>query len=71
MRIVYIGAAHYNPNVAIRGEIGASFMRKWVINDRLNYINGIQRNRNDLLELIRKAICIWKYHKMLYYGYTD
>ena len=48
--IVYrwiLGAAHYNPNVALRG---ASLMRKGVINGRITYIKGIQRNRNDLLE---------------------
>ena len=49
---VYIGAAHYNPNVALRGEIGASLMRKRVINDRINYIYNIHRNRNNLLESI-------------------
>ena len=43
-----LGAAHYNPNVALRGEIGASLIRKRVIND----VKGIQRNRNELLESI-------------------
>ena len=47
-----LGAAHYNPNVALRGEIGASLMRKRVINGRINYVKGIQRNRNKLLESI-------------------
>ena len=47
-----LGAAHYNPNVALRGEIGASLMRKRVINGRINYVKGIQRNRNELLESI-------------------
>ena len=41
-----LGAAHYNPNVALRGEIGASLMRKRVINGRINYVKGIRRNRN-------------------------
>ena len=45
-----LGAAHYNPNVTLRGEIGASLIRKRVINGRINYIKGIQRNINDLLE---------------------
>ena len=44
-----LGAAHYNPNVALRGEIGASLMRKRVINGRINYVKG---NRNELLESI-------------------
>ena len=35
-----LGAAHYNPNVALRGEIGASLMRKRVINGRI-YIIGL------------------------------
>ena len=47
-----LGAAHYNPNVALRGEIGASLMRKRVINGRISYVKGIQRNRNELLESI-------------------
>ena len=47
-----LGAAHYNPNVALRGEIGASLMRKRVMNGRINYVKGIQRNRNELLESI-------------------
>ena len=47
-----LAAAHYNPNVALRGEIGASLMRKRVINGRINYVKGIQRNRNELLESI-------------------
>ena len=47
-----LGAAHYNSNEALRGEIGASLMRKRVINDRRNYVKGIQRNRNELLESI-------------------
>ena len=46
-----LGAAHYNPHAALRGEIGAS-----LINGRINYIQGIQRNINYLLELILWAI---------------
>ena len=46
------GAAQYSPNVTLRGEIGASLMRKRVINGKINYIKGIQRNRNELLESI-------------------
>ena len=38
--------------MALTGEIAASLMRKRVINGRINYIKGIQRNINDLLELI-------------------
>ena len=45
-------AAHYSPNVTLRGEIGTSLMRKKVINGRINYIKGIQRNIKDLLESI-------------------
>ena len=33
-------------------EIGASLMRKRILNGRINYIKGIQRNINYLLELI-------------------
>ena len=47
-----MGTAPYNPNVAIRGEIGASLMRRRMINGKINYIKGIQRNINDLLESI-------------------
>ena len=47
-----LGAAHYNPNVALGGEICASLMRKRVINGRINNVKGIQRNRNELLESI-------------------
>ena len=47
-----IGAAHYNPNVALRGEIGASLIRKRVIYGRINSVKGIQRNINELLESI-------------------
>ena len=38
--------------MALRGEIGASLMRKRVINGRINYIKCIQRNINELLESI-------------------
>ena len=44
--------AHYSPNVTLRGEIGVSLIRERVLNDRINYIKGIQRNINDLLESI-------------------
>ena len=37
-----MGAAHYSPNVTLRGEIGASLVKKRVINGRINYIKGIQ-----------------------------
>ena len=47
-----LGAAHYDPNVTLRGEIGASLMRKRVINGRISYVTGIQRNRNELIESI-------------------
>ena len=47
-----LGAAHYSPNVILRGEIGASLVKKRVINGRINYIKGIQSNRNKLLETI-------------------
>ena len=47
-----LGAAHYSPNVTLRGEICASLVKKRVINGRLNYIKGIQSNRNKLLETI-------------------
>ena len=47
-----LGAAHYSPNVTLRGEIGASLVKKRVINGRINYIKGIQSNRNKLLETI-------------------
>ena len=47
-----LGAAHYSPNVNLRGEIGASLVKKRVINERINYIKGIQSNRNKLLETI-------------------
>ena len=50
--ICILGAAHYNSNVVLRGEIGASLMRKRVINGRINYVKGIQRNINELLESI-------------------
>ena len=40
-------AAHYSPNVTLRGELRASLMRKRVINGRINYIKDIKRNRND------------------------
>ena len=53
-----LGASHYSPNVTLRREIGASLMRKRVINSRMNYIKGIQRNRNDLLESILWTIRI-------------
>ena len=33
---------NYKPNVALTGEIGASFMRKRVINSRINYVKGIK-----------------------------
>ena len=47
-----LGAAHYSPNVTLRGEIGASLVKKRVINGRINYLKGIQSNRNKLLETI-------------------
>ena len=47
-----LGAAHYSPNVTLRGEIGASLVKKRVTNGRINYIKGIQTNRNKLLETI-------------------
>ena len=47
-----IGAAHYSPNVTLRRDIGASLGKKRVINGRINYIKGIQSNRNKLLETI-------------------
>ena len=52
-----LGAAHYSPNVTLRGEIGASLVKKRVINGRINYIKGIQSNRNKLLETILWTIC--------------
>ena len=47
-----LGAAHYSPNVTLRGEIGTSLVKKRVRNGRINYIKGIQSNRNKLLETI-------------------
>ena len=47
-----LGAAHYSPNVTLRGEIGASLVKKIFINGRINYINGIQTNGKKLLETI-------------------
>ena len=47
-----LGAPHYSPNVTLRGEICASLVKKRVINERINYIKGIQTNRNKLLETI-------------------
>ena len=44
--------AHYSTNMTLRGEIGTLLVRKIVINDRINYIKGIQRTRNKLLESI-------------------
>ena len=40
--------------MALRGEMGASLMRtrKRVKNGRINYVKGIQGNRNELLESI-------------------
>ena len=38
--------------MTLRGEIGASLVKKRVINGRINYIKGIQSNRNKLLETI-------------------
>ena len=51
-----LGAIHYSPNVTLRGEIGASLVKKIVINGRINYIKGIQSNRNKLLETILWSI---------------
>ena len=51
-----LGAVHYSPNVTLRGEIGASLVKKRVINGRINYIKGIQSNSNNLLETIVWAI---------------
>ena len=51
-----LGAAHYSPNVTVRGEIGASLVKKRVINGRINYIKGIQSNRNKLIETISWTI---------------
>ena len=51
-----LGAAHYSPNVTLRGEIGASLVKKRVINGGINYIKGIQTNRNKLLETILLTI---------------
>ena len=44
--------SYYNPNVTLRGEIGAYLMRKRVITGRINYVKSIQRNRHELLESI-------------------
>ena len=38
--------------MTLRGDIGASLVKKRVINGRINYIKGIQSNRNKLLETI-------------------
>ena len=38
--------------MTLRGEIGASLVKKRVINGRINYIKGIQTNRIKLLETI-------------------
>ena len=45
-----LGAAHYAPNVTLRGEIGASLMKRRVISGRMNYIIGLNHGRNQLLE---------------------
>ena len=42
----------YSPSVTLRGEIGASLVKKRVINGKINYIKDIQTNRNKLLETI-------------------
>ena len=47
-----LGAAHYSPNVTLSGGIGASLVKKRVINGRINCIKGVQTNRNTLLESI-------------------
>ena len=36
----------------LRGEIGASLVKKIVINGRINYIKGVQTNINKFLVLI-------------------
>ena len=33
-----LGAAHYSPNVTLRGDMGASLVKKRVINGIINYI---------------------------------
>ena len=40
------------PKCGSKGEIGASLMKKRLINGRINYVKGIQRNRNELIESI-------------------
>ena len=44
-----LGAAHYNPNVALRGEIVASLMRKRVTNSKRNYVKVFKETEMNYL----------------------
>ena len=55
-----LGAAHYVSNTTLRGDIGASTVKKRIINSRLNYIISIEKQRNQLLENILTRIQIAK-----------
>ena len=51
-----LGAPRYAPNATLRGEIGASSMRKRIIESRLKYMKSIETGRNPLLEDILYTI---------------
>ena len=42
-----LAAVHYSPNVTPRREIGASLVRKRVLNVRISYIKGIKKTKTD------------------------
>ena len=53
-----LNAPPYAPNTTLRGEIGASLMKKRIMNGRLNYMKSIQSGRNEILHTILDKLII-------------
>lgn len=58
-----LGAPKYAPVCSLRGELGASSMRRRIINDRLQYTQHVLKGKNQLLkkvlELMREQNMNW------------
>ena len=53
-----LNAPPYAPNTTLRGEIGASLMKKRIMNGRMNYMKSIQSGRKEILHTIPDKLII-------------
>ena len=59
-----LNAPPYAPNVTLRGEIGASLMKKRIIQGRLSYMKSIMSGRNQIMHIILEKLINEKKYKV-------